>query len=74
MARKVLIALVTYDLAIHLAHLFKPREWWIKNRLIFWPALYGKRYNLFWVVYWFIGLLCAVQQKQKCKQHNAKHA
>ncbi len=64
MTNKVLIALVSYDLAVHLAHLFRPREWWIKKRLIFWPSLYGKNYDLFWAVYWLIALLCAIRQQQ----------
>ncbi len=60
MAKNTLIALVAYDLAIHVAHIIKPREWWIRKRLIFWPPVYGKTYNIFWAAYWSIGLLCAI--------------
>ncbi len=65
MSSKILIALVSYDLAVHLAHLFRPREWWIKKGFIFWPALYGQNYDRFWAVYWLIGLLCAIRQHRK---------
>ncbi len=60
MLKAVVIALMAYDLAIHVAHLIRPREWWMEKKLVFWPKIYGKNCDIFWSIYWLVALICAI--------------
>ncbi len=75
MLKAVVIGLMAYDLAIHVAHLIRPREWWIEKKLVFWPIVYEKNYDKFWSIYWLVALICAIVAfKDRSPKENVSRA
>lgn len=55
--KSIAVIMIAYDLLIHLLHLVFTREFFQKRKIIFWPVIYGKFYDLFWSLYWIVVII-----------------
>ena len=49
-------AMIAYDLSIHLIYLCKWEQYFIANKINYWPNWTGRGYQIFWSIYWTIPL------------------
>jgi len=56
----IIIAMIVYDLSIHLIYLLNANEWIIKRKLNWWLNWWGLKYQIFWIIYWLIALMLMI--------------
>ena len=60
MVKVLLLALIGYDLGAHFLHLLFTTNFFVRNKWVFWPLLHGRKYDLFWTLYWAIAFCLAL--------------
>jgi hypothetical protein len=53
----IVLAMVAYDLSIHLVYLFKKEQFFLERSINFWPEWSGRPYQIFWCLFWGIAFV-----------------
>jgi len=53
----IVLAMIIYDLSIHLVYTFGFDKWIIKRKLNWWLLWYGMKYQKFWISYWTLAFI-----------------
>lgn len=53
----LVIAMVVYDLSIHLLYLFGLETFFLRRGLNYWPEWTGRKYQAFWSCFWGTALI-----------------
>ncbi len=53
----IVLAMIIYDLSVHLVYTLGLDKKILKKRLNWWPAWYGIKYQIFWISYWTLAFV-----------------
>lgn len=53
----ILALMIIYDFSIHLIYLLGMEEFFLKRKINYWPEWEGRKYQVFWSIFWGIALV-----------------
>lgn len=53
----ILVAMIAYDLSIHVIYLFRKESFFLERNIHYWPEWSGRPYQVFWAIYWGFALV-----------------